>query len=346
VSDPLLSVKGLKVHFPVANGKLFGEKPVVRAVDGVDFTLHAGETLGIVGESGCGKSTTGNAILGLAPVTEGEILFDGRDVAALTGRERQSLWRDLQVVFQDPVSALNPKRTIGQSIAEPLAIHGVAKAERRQRVDDLMALVGLRPGQHDRYPNELSGGQRQRVVIARALALEPRVVICDEAVSALDVSIQSQVLNLLLKLQRELGLSYLFISHDLSVIRHIADRIAVLYLGTVVEEAPTDTLFARPLHPYTEALLSAVPIPDPGAERSKTARPLQGDVPNPMDMPKGCPFVTRCPLREPGCESLRPAPVEVAPGHRLACHVRERDTTGRSALDIMIPPTELVRPYS
>ncbi|TNJ48051.1 ABC transporter ATP-binding protein [Phaeobacter sp. B1627] len=334
MNEPLLSVKGLKVHFPVATGTLFGERPVVRAVDGVDFTLNAGETLGIVGESGCGKSTTGNAILGLAPVTEGEILFDGRNVAAMTGRERQALWRDLQVVFQDPVSALNPKLTIGQSIAEPLAIHGVGnRADRRKRVDELMALVGLQTGQHDRYPNELSGGQRQRVVIARALALEPRVVICDEAVSALDVSIQSQVLNLLLRLQRDLGLSYLFISHDLSVIRHIADRIAVLYLGTVVEEAPTDTLFAHRLHPYTEALLSAVPIPDPLAERNKTSRPLQGDVPNPMDMPKGCPFVTRCPLRQVGCETIRPIAVEVSPGHRLACHVREREITGTSALD-------------
>jgi len=332
MSKPLLSVKGLRVHFPVATGKLFVEKPVVRAVDGVDFTLSGGETLGIVGESGCGKSTTGNAILGLAPVSEGEILFDGRNVAALTGRERQALWRDLQVVFQDPVSALDPKRTIGQSIAEPLAIHGVGKADRRARVDELMELVGLRPGQRDRFPNELSGGQRQRVVIARALALEPRVVICDEAVSALDVSIQSQVLNLLLRLQRELGLSYLFISHDLSVVRHIADRIAVMYLGTVVEEAPTDTLFARPLHPYTEALLSAVPIPNPVAERAKTGRPLQGDVPNPMEMPAGCPFITRCPLREAGCDVIRPAPVEVASGHRLACHVREREITGASAL--------------
>lgn len=333
MSEPLLSVRGLKVHFPVATGKLFGKTPVVRAVDGIDFTLDEGETLGIVGESGCGKSTTGNAILGLAPVTEGEILFDGTNVSALTGKARQALWRDLQVVFQDPVSALDPKRTIGQSIAEPLAIHGVGKAERRARVDELMELVGLRSGQRDRYPNELSGGQRQRVVIARALALEPRVVICDEAVSALDVSIQSQVLNLLLRLQRDLGLSYLFISHDLSVVRHIADRIAVMYLGTVVEEAPTDALFARPLHPYTEALLSAVPVPDPLAERAKTGRPLQGDVPNPMEMPAGCPFVARCPLREEGCDAIRPAPIEVAPGHRLACHVREREITGASALD-------------
>ncbi|MEY8830820.1 ABC transporter ATP-binding protein [Sedimentitalea sp. XS_ASV28] len=302
-------------------------------MDGVDLTLNKGETLGIVGESGCGKSTTGNAILGLAPVTAGEILFEGRNVATLTGRDRQALWRDLQVVFQDPVSALNPKRTIAQSIAEPLVIHGATRAKRQARVDELMALVGLRSGLRDRYPNELSGGQRQRVVIARALALEPRIVICDEAVSALDVSIQSQVLNLLLRLQHDLDLSYLFISHDLSVVRHIADRIVVMYLGTVVEEAPTDALFSRALHPYTEALLSAVPIPDPVIERTKTTSPLQGDVPNPMDMPRGCPFVSRCPLREAGCEDVRPVPVVVAPGHRLACHVKEREITGQSALD-------------
>lgn len=331
-TDVLLRVEDLKVHFPVANGKLFGDKPVVKAVDGVSFEIARGETVAVVGESGCGKSTTGNAILGLAPITEGRILFRGRDVSKLDRAERKQLWHDLQVVFQDPVSALNPKRTVGQSIAEPLEIHKVPKAKRRARVDELMQLIGLNPEQRDRYPNELSGGQRQRVVIARALALDPSIVICDEAVSALDVSIQSQILNLLMDLQQKLGLAYLFISHDLSVVRHIADRVVVMYLGCIMEDAPTDSLFENPVHPYSQALLSAVPIPDPVAERAKEVKPLEGDVPSPFDLPPGCPFVGRCSLREDGCATIRPVSFEAAPGHNVACHVREREITGNCAI--------------
>ncbi|WP_111557660.1 ABC transporter ATP-binding protein [Paracoccus sediminilitoris] len=319
---PLLRVTDLKVHFPVA-GEGFGKpKSVVKAVDGVSFDVAAGETLAIVGESGCGKSTTGNAILGLNPVTAGRIEFAGRDMASLTRAERAAQWRDLQVVFQDPVSALNPKRTIGQSIEEPLSIQGVPAADRRARVAEVMALVGLNPSQRDRFPNELSGGQRQRVVIARALAYQPKLIVCDEPVSALDVSIQSQILNLLLQLQQDLGLALLFISHDLSVVRHLADRIAVMYLGHIVEIADTATLFDSPEHPYTQALLSAVPQPDPRAERNRRTILLEGDLPSPIDPPKGCPFVTRCPIREARCATDRPSLVPMRPGQQVSCWVR------------------------
>jgi oligopeptide transport system ATP-binding protein len=317
--DPLLEVRDLKVHFASGRSRETGRRQVVKAVDGISFAVRPGETFAIVGESGCGKSTTGNAILGLAPVTEGRILFRGRDTWELTPRERAAMWRDLHVVFQDPVSALNPKRTIGQSIAEPLSIHGVARPQQRARVNELLDLVGLNPAQRDRYPNELSGGQRQRVVIARALALEPQLIICDEPVSALDVSIRSQILNLLMRLQRELHLSYLFISHDLSVVRHIADRVAVMYLGTIVEQAETEALFARPRHPYTEALLSAIPLPDPVAERAKTRTILQGELPSPLDPPAGCPFITRCPIRIDSCREIRPVLKSHGGDHNVAC---------------------------
>ncbi|PRX11194.1 UNVERIFIED_ORG: peptide/nickel transport system ATP-binding protein/oligopeptide transport system ATP-binding protein [Martelella mediterranea] len=324
-NGPLLRVEELKVHFPAGQKRLFAREPqqVVKAVDGVSFHVHEGETLAIVGESGCGKSTTGNAILGLEPATEGRIFFRGRDLTEMNAKERAAMWRNLQVVFQDPVSALDPKRTIAQSIAEPLAIHNVPARERKARVDELLEQVGLNPGQRDRYPNELSGGQRQRVVIARALALKPDVIICDEAVSALDVSIQSQILNLLMRLQRELGLAYIFISHDLSVVRHIADRVVVMYLGTVVEEGPATTLFADPRHPYTEALLAAIPLADPVAERAKTVQLLEGDLPSPLNPPKGCPFVTRCPIAESRCAEERPLARRTDNGtRRLACFLR------------------------
>lgn len=318
----LLEITDLKVHFPVRTGRFGGGKDVVKAVDGVSLTINANETLAVVGESGCGKTTIGNAVLGLAPVTAGRITFEGRDLSTLTSSERRHVWREMQVVFQDPVSALNPRRTIAQSIAEPLVIHDHPKAQIAARVDELMGLVGLNPDQRERRPGALSGGQRQRVVIARALALNPKLVICDEPVSALDVSIQSQILNLLMRLQRELGLSYLFIAHDLSVVRHIADRVAVMYLGLVVEEGPAAQVFANPVHPYTEALLSAIPVPDPTLRGKRKGIVLQGDLPSPLDPPKGCPFVTRCPLAEETCKDARPPLVEVSPAHHIRCRVR------------------------
>ena len=318
----LLEITDLKVHFPVRTGRFGGGKDVVKAVDGVSLTINANETLAVVGESGCGKTTIGNAVLGLAPVTAGRITFEGRDLSTLTSSERRHVWREMQVVFQDPVSALNPRRTIAQSIAEPLVIHDHPKAQIAARVDELMGLVGLNSDQRDRRPGALSGGQRQRVVIARALALNPKLVICDEPVSALDVSIQSQILNLLMRLQRELGLSYLFIAHDLSVVRHIADRVAVMYLGLVVEEGPAAQVFANPVHPYTEALLSAIPVPDPTLRGKRKRIVLQGDLPSPLDPPKGCPFVTRCPLAEETCKDARPPLVEVSPAHHIRCRVR------------------------
>jgi peptide/nickel transport system ATP-binding protein/oligopeptide transport system ATP-binding protein len=318
----LLEIKDLKVHFPVRTSRFAGGRSVVKAVDGVTLTVKSNETLAIVGESGCGKSTMGNAVLGLVPVTFGSITFEGRDLATLKVSERRKVWREMQVVFQDPVSALNPRLTIEQSISEPLVIHRYRKAEIRARVDEIMALVGLNKNQRDRRPGALSGGQRQRVVIARALALNPKLVICDEPVSALDVSIQSQILNLLVRLQRELGLSYLFIAHDLSVVRHIADRVAVMYLGIVVEEGDTASVFTNQIHPYTEALLSAIPIPDPTSRKKRIV--LQGDLPSPLNPPNGCPFVTRCPVAEESCKDARPPLVEVSPGHYIRCSVRMR----------------------
>lgn len=302
----LLIVEDLKVHFPINTGAFGDGRAVVKAVDGVNLTIKPNQTVAVVGESGCGKSTTGNAILGLVPTTSGRITFEGRDLANLSKQDRQKVWREMQVVFQDPVSALNPRRTVAQSIAEPLVIHKVPVDDITARVDELMALVGLNPDQRDRRPGALSGGQRQRVVIARALALKPKLVICDEPVSALDVSIQSQILNLLMRLQSELGLSYLFIAHDLSVVRHIADEVAIMYLGVIVEQGPTEQVFANPAHPYTQALISAIPLPDPTLRGKRKRIVLQGDLPSPLTPPVGCPFAARCPVAQPDCSDVRP----------------------------------------
>jgi oligopeptide transport system ATP-binding protein len=320
MTKALLEVRDLKVHFPLQRGQRTGA--VLKAVDGISFNVEAGQTVALVGESGCGKSTTAYAILGLAPATSGQILFDGRDITRLTPKQRRELTGDMQIVFQDPSAALNPRLSIAQSIAEPLAIAGRSQAERRKRVTELIDRVGLPSSFANRLPAALSGGQRQRVVIARALALSPRLLILDEPVSSLDVSIRSQILNLLLQLQRELRLTFLFISHDLSVVRHIADEAIVLYLGTIAEQGAIDAIFGAPQHPYTEALLSAIPLPDPVAQRNRQKIILSGELPSPIDPPPGCPFIGRCPIRIETCAQIRPKPVLSKSGSAAACLVR------------------------
>jgi oligopeptide/dipeptide ABC transporter ATP-binding protein len=326
----LLRVEDLKVYFPIKEGIVI-ERHVadVRAVDGVTFQVGRGETLGLVGESGCGKSTTGRAIVRLYDPTAGRILFDGKDVAGVKGGDLRRLRRRMQMIFQDPYASLNPRMTAGGIIGEPLDIHGVgAKGERAERVRDLLATVGLNPDYAVRYPHEFSGGQRQRIGVARALALEPELIVADEPISALDVSIQAQIINLLERLQGRLGLTYLFIAHDLSVVRHISDRIAVMYLGRIVEVARSRELNSRPLHPYAVALLSAVPIPDPVVESRRRRIILRGDVPSPVNPPSGCHFHTRCWLRErlgdpDRCVAEIPVLRELATGHEVACHFAE-----------------------
>ena len=321
--NELVSVKGLKVHFPIRGGFLGRPVGWVKAVDGVDFHIAPGETLSLVGESGCGKSTTGYALLGMIPSTAGGIYFEGQALDKAARPEAcENARRQMQIVFQDPYSSLDPKMSVGESIAEPLRARGVPEDERRERMLELLRTVGLHPGQHSRLPGQFSGGQRQRLVIARALALRPKLIVCDEPVSALDVSIRSQILNLLMELQAELNLSYLFISHDLSVVRHISDRVAVMYLGTIVETGKRDELLADPLHPYTEALLSAIPLPDPVLQRQRKRIILEGDIPSPANPPRGCPLVTRCPERVEICREMRPELREIRPGHFAACHVR------------------------
>lgn len=323
MSETLLSVEGLKVHYPIRGGLLGRPVGFVKAVDGVNLTIKRGESVALVGESGCGKSTLGAAVLGMTRPTGGSVHFDGKPILYGDVAARKVLSRDMQIVFQDPVSALNPKLTVGESIGEPMAIHGVGTtAERKDRVAELLSLVGLQAGHATRKPNAFSGGQRQRIVIARALALNPKLMILDEPVSALDVSIRSQILNLLLELQRKFGLSYLFISHDLSVVRHFADRVAVMYLGHLVETGPTEDVFSKPVHPYTEALLSAVPLPDPVAQRGRQRIVLKGDLPSPANPPKGCKFVTRCPLAEQICRESHPPLTAIANGRLAACHLR------------------------
>jgi oligopeptide transport system ATP-binding protein len=320
--QPLLSVRNLKKHFPIRGGILGREVGRVHAVDGVSLDVAPGETLGLVGESGCGKSTTGRCILRLIEPTSGEIWFQGQDVTAMEGEALRAMRRDMQIIFQDPFASLNPRHTVGGIIGEALTIHGLVKTrqEMEDKVVQLLETVGLRPEHMRRFPHEFSGGQRQRIGIARALAVEPKLIVCDEPVSALDVSIQAQVINLLEDLQEKFGLTYLFIAHDLSVVEHISDRVAVMYLGRVVEVATAEELYANPLHPYTEALLSAVPIPDPKIKRKRIV--LQGDVPNPIRPPSGCHFHTRCPIAEPRCSTEVPTLKSAGGRHQVSCHLR------------------------
>ena len=321
-APPLLEVKGLRMHFPVTEGIVMRRNVgAVKAVDGIDFAINRGETLGLVGESGCGKTTTGRCILRLERPTSGEILYDGIDVAKLGRKDLLALRRRVQVIFQDPYSSLNPRLKIGSMIAEPMKVHGVEPdaARRAARVRELLAVCGLDAKFADRYPHEMSGGQRQRVGIARALALDPEFIVCDEAVSALDVSIQAQVVNLLEDLRERFGLTYLFIAHDLSVVRHLCQRVAVMYLGRIVELAESDELFDNPLHPYTQALLAAVPVPDPSVEATRPFRPAKGEVPSPVNPPSGCVFHPRCPMAVERCKHVRPEPRELRPGHWVAC---------------------------
>jgi oligopeptide transport system ATP-binding protein len=322
-TDALLEVRDLVKHYPVSAG-LFGRSlGVVRAVDGVSFTIRRGETLGLVGESGCGKTTTGRCILQLERATSGSVRFEGQELTTLGLQALRSVRRRMQVIFQDPYSSLNPRMTVSQIVGEPLGVHELIQgaAAREARVRELLGQVGLLPQHGRRYPHELSGGQRQRVGIARALALEPSLIICDEPVSALDVSIQAQIINLLEDLRRELGLTYLFVAHDLSVVRHISDRVAVMYLGKIVELADREAIYEAPRHPYTKALLSAVPIPDPDVEARREHIVLGGEVPSPLDPPTGCAFHPRCPIAVEECRRTRPELREVEPKHRAACHL-------------------------
>ncbi|WP_084402485.1 ABC transporter ATP-binding protein [Cupriavidus sp. amp6] len=322
--DVILKVEDLKVHFPVTRGVLLKRQVgSVKAVDGVSFTLRRGETLGLVGESGCGKSTTGLAIMKMLPASAGRIAFDGEDLAGFSGAREKRFRRSVQMVYQDPFASLNPRMKVRDIIAEPLQVHGLAgdRAALQARVAELLDMVGLLPYMADRYPHEFSGGQRQRIGIARALALKPSLIVCDEPVSALDVSIQAQVVNVFMALQRSLGLSYLFIAHDLAVVRHISDRIAVMYLGRIVEIATRHQLYAEPRHPYTRALLSAVPVADVRAERQRQRIVLQGEVPSPMHPPSGCRFHTRCPSAMPQCRSADPVLRDHGDGQMVACHL-------------------------
>jgi oligopeptide transport system ATP-binding protein len=323
MSQPLLEVHDLVMHFTVGGGMFSKPAGVVRAIDGVSFNVRKGETLGLVGESGCGKTTTGRCILQLERPTGGRIVFEGIDMVTLDAAELRAVRRRVQVIFQDPYSSLNPRMTVGQILAEPLKVHGIVpeRGKRELRVRELLVQVGLAPQHAGRYPHQLSGGQRQRVGIARALATEPALIVCDEPVSALDVSIQAQIINLLEELQSRLGLTFLFIAHDLSVVRHISDRVAVMYLGKIVELADRNALYEEPLHPYTQALLSAVPIPDPKIEAKRKRMVVRGEVPSPLNPPSGCVFHPRCPIAVSRCSAEVPPLREIRPGHWAACHL-------------------------
>lgn len=321
INEVLLEVKNLKKYFPIKKGIFSKTVAHVKAVDGVDFYVKNGETLGLVGESGCGKSTTGRVILRLLEATEGTVIFQGKDIMTLGKEELQEMRRNMQIIFQDPYASLNPRMTVGDIIGEALDIHRIAKGRKREeKILELLNEVGLRPQHIRRYPHEFSGGQRQRIGIARALALYPRFIVCDEPVSALDVSIQAQIINLMEELQEKFGLTYLFIAHDLSVVKHISDRVAVMYLGKIVELADKDELYESPLHPYTRALLSAIPIPEPELKRQRIL--LEGDVPSPVDPPRGCRFHTRCREAQDICREQDPEFKDVGDGHFVACHLR------------------------
>ncbi len=323
-NDHILEVSDLKKHFPISSGIVFQRQVgAVRAVDGVSFNVVRGETLGLVGESGCGKSTTGRTILQLYRPTEGSVKFEGQELSTMTGNDLRQMRRRMQIIFQDPFASLNPRMTVGSIVSEPLQIHNMYanKKERQQYVEQLMERVGLNPYFINRYPHEFSGGQRQRIGIARALALQPSFIVADEPISALDVSIQAQVVNLMEELQDELGLTYLFIAHDLSMVRHICDRVAVMYLGKIVELGPVDEVYDNPQHPYTQALLSAVPVPDPVVEEDRQRIIISGDLPNPSNPPTGCNFNTRCPVAFDLCyQEPDPPLIEVRPKHFVSCH--------------------------
>ena len=318
---PLLEIQNLKVHFPVQQRLLGRAKEFVRAVDDVSFSIAPGETVGLVGESGCGKTTLGRAVIKLVEPTSGRIVFEGEDIAGLSGKELRARRRRFQMIFQDPYGSLDPRLTVADIIGEALDIHGLASdaAARRQRIETLLKDVGLDPSHAERYPHEFSGGQRQRIGIARALAVEPRLIVCDEPVSALDVSVQAQIINLLQDLQRELGIAYLFVAHDLAVVEHISRRILVMYLGRIVEDGEAKGVCRSPKHPYTQALLSAVPVVNPDAKRQRIL--LAGDVPSPIHPPSGCPFHPRCPVAEARCRTEVPPLREIEPGRRAACHL-------------------------
>lgn len=342
-SKVLVKVRHLKKYFPIFKGAILNRHVGdVKAVDDVSFDIYEGETLGLVGESGCGKTTVGRTLLQLYKPTDGVVYFDGQDITALKSAQMRAIRREIQMIFQDPYASLNPRMTVGNIISEPMMYHGVVKrGERDARVQELLKLVGLRSYFAKRYPHEFSGGQRQRIGIARALGLDPRFIVCDEPISALDVSIQAQIVNLLEELQETLGLTYLFIAHDLSMVRHISDRIAVMYLGKIVELTDRNELYKNPLHPYTKALLSAVPIPDPVVEEQREIIELEGDVPSPSDPPTGCNFNTRCPLAEARCFEVEPPLVDVGNGHQVACHLVQPSAGAAEVPQVSEKVTEL-----